>query len=455
MSYFKNSQFLLLMILLLSVNAFSNSLTYEETLFILSNSDEILFIDVELQNSKNFLDSSKNVSKIPILYENPYDLQGSNINILQYEREVASNHTDFATRLQILNLAPSTSDHATRVAGIMIGDGNLNSSYVGVAPEAKIYGYQEDLLPFGYSYDLESNYKTGIDNYSINVISNSYGHKQCEVLGEYNSFTQLIDELVYGNYTTRKVPIVWAVGNSQNCNLTTGYFTIAPEAVAKNTISVGNVYDSGVISFTSGLGPTNGGRIKPDLVAPGNGITTTNGTNNYATVSGTSMSAPHVSGTIALMLERWNKSGYDEDPLPSTIKALLLDSTTDLHRSGNGSEIIDGPDYVNGYGLLNAKGAVDRIINGTFLEANISDISNVDVYAINISAQSSLKVTLAWDDVPGANLINDLDLKLLSPTGQTFYPWTLDPNTPAREAWRNESDHLNNVEQVYVNGSEL
>ncbi|MCA9487328.1 MAG: S8 family serine peptidase, partial [Nanoarchaeota archaeon] len=148
----------------------------------------------------------------------------------------------------------------------------------------------------------------------------------------------------------------------------------------------------------------------------------------YDTMCGTSMSAPHVSGTIALMLEQWNKSGYDEDPLPSTIKALLLDSTTDLHRSGNGSEIIDGPDYVNGYGLLNAKGAVDRIINGTFLEANISDISDVDVYAINISAQSSLKVTLAWDDVPGANLINDLDLKLLSPSGQTFYPWTLDPN---------------------------
>ena len=86
---------------------------------------------------------------------------------------------------------------------------------------------------------------------------------------------------------------------------------------------------------------------------------------------------------------------------------------------------------------------------------HISDISDVDVYAINISAQSSLKVTLAWDDVPGANLINDLDLKLLSPSGQTFYPWTLDPNTPVREAWRNESDHLNNVEQVYVNGSEL
>ncbi|MCB9370514.1 hypothetical protein H6501_02870 [Candidatus Woesearchaeota archaeon] len=84
---------------------------------------------------------------------------------------------------------------------------------------------------------------------------------------------------------------------------------------------------------------------------------------------------------------------------------------------------------------------------------HISDISDVDVYAINISAQSSLKVTLAWDDVPGANLINDLDLKLLSPTGQTFYPWTLDPNTSARESWRNDSDHLNNVEQVYVNGN--
>ena len=117
----------------------------------------------------------------------------------------------------------------------------------------------------------------------------------------------------------------------------------------------------------------------------------------YGFNCGTSFAAPHVSGTIALMLEQWNKSGYDEDPLPSTIKALLLDSTTDLNRTGNGDQVIDGPDYVNGYGLLNAKGAVDRIINGLFLEANITDIEDTDVYAINITNESHLKVTLAWD----------------------------------------------------------
>ena len=104
-------------------------------------------------------------------------------------------------------------------------------------------------------------------------------------------------------------------------------------------------------------------------------------------MSGSSQATPHISGTIALMLEQWNLN-HSGDPLPSTIKALLLDSTTDLNKNGNGSQVIDGPDYVNGFGLLNAKGAVDRIRGTKFKEANISDDSNVDVYSINISVIS-------------------------------------------------------------------
>lgn len=474
---------LILTIFFFIFNVYSTNYALDDILFSLSNIDEVVQIDIELGNSESFLDTSKNTSFIPILYENYYNLTGNNIKILQYEKGVPGEHSDLGNRLHIENINPKISDHATHIAGIMISNGTLNFNYNGIAPKSEIYAYQEDFLPFGYSNDLESNYETGINTYKTDLISNSFGHGDCNLLGIYNSFTELIDEFVFGKHTTKVVPIVWAVGNSQKCNSTSGYYTIAPEASAKNTISVGNVYDNGYMGIKSGFGPTDDGRIKPELVAPGHNIKSTipnlyinksikncNFTANiteepnsydddycypYDTMSGTSMSAPHVSGTIALMLEQWNKSGFTQDPLPSTIKAMLLDSSTDLKKDGSGEQIIDGPDYVNGFGLLNAKGAVDRIINKTFIEDSIVDSEDTDIYEINVKNQNDLKVTLIWDDIPNPVLVNDLDIKLISPTGKTFYPWTLDPNNPSQKAIRNQSDHLNNVEQVYINQSEI
>lgn len=424
--------------------------------------NEIKSINQIYPRKENQLENSTSIVKVNLVQDSPYDLKGDGINILQYESYVSNNHSDFGNRLEIKNAIPFTDDHATHVAGILIGNGSINSNMVGIAPKSKIIGYEDDILPYGVMNDFKENFKAGINNYSSNLGSVSWGttiSSDCSLGGDYSDFSELIDQIIFGNITSKKIPIIFASGNYYD-DCSSSNSSVTPEASSKNSISVGAIdYHNLSIRFSSSRGFTDDKRIKPELVAPGArnfsfGINSTFSNNSYGVKSGTSMAAPHVSGTIALMLEQFNKSNL-QTPLPSTIKALLLDSTTDLHRSGNGTQIIDGPDYVNGFGLLNAKAAVDRIIAETFLESVISTENDVDIYAINITNQTQLKITLAWDDPAGSNLINDLDLKLISPNGITYYPWSLDPDNPSNKALRNQSEHLNNIEQVYVNESEI
>ena len=64
-----------------------------------------------------------------------------------------------------------------------------------------------------------------------------------------------------------------------------------------------------------------------------------------------------------------------------------------------------------------------------------------------------LKVTIAWTDKPSKNIVNDLDLRVRQVTAngyETYYPWSLNPNKPDRNATANRPNKLDNVEQVLI-----
>jgi hypothetical protein len=226
----------------------------------------------------------------------------------------------------------------------------------------------------------------------------------------------------------------------------------------------------------------------------------------YSSSQGTSESAPAVTGSVALILQQF-RDGLSIDvrnnpPLPSTIKAILVQTADDLvHTSADprdpdnpdtGTPVLyyEGPDFATGYGLVNVKAAVDlvaadpgpgsasRLIHEGELDAYGKDVYKMQLTSADIdSLGDELKFTLAWDDAAGSSatketarkLVNDLDLTLVDPDGATHLPWTLDPLpinncggagpgcgdpdpitsddiVPAKRA----ADHRNNVEMVQV-----
>jgi serine protease AprX len=93
------------------------------------------------------------------------------------------------------------------------------------------------------------------------------------------------------------------------------------------------------VSFFSSRGPTGDGRMKPDLVAPGERIESCLPDNSWGELDGTSMAAPHVSGAAAMLMARYDELIGE----PRRIKRILCESATDLgrERSFQGHGMLD------------------------------------------------------------------------------------------------------------------
>lgn len=377
----------------------------------------------------------------------PYNLTGAGVVLGQWEsRHPDAMHVDLAGRVVNIDDGRPVDDHATQVAGTMVGDGRLLSSrqYRGVATAATIVSYRD----WDDVAELCRQYREAISDYGIDVANNSWGKVEWN---DYKAYDAALDGIVRGELG-KPISTVWAVGNEGK------WGTIFSTAVAKNVVTVGatNSDDNSLWAW-SDKGPTADGRLKPDVVAPGcetrsgGAIWSTLPGNRYGGGCGTSMAAPSVSGTMGLILEDW-RATHGKDPLPSTIKGLLLHAAKDL---GN-----PGPDYAYGYGLIDARAAIDLVradaANDTVVEDMILQQGERDEYTLNVaSGAKALKLTLVWDDYPGdplaaQALVNDFDLVVTGPDGKQYYPWTLDPLSPERPAERTRADHTNNVEQVLV-----
>ena len=119
--------------------------------------------------------------------------------------------------------------------------------------------------------------------------------------------------------------------------------TITDPGNAEEVITVGSTHRQMPhkygVSYFSSRGPTGDGRMKPDLVAPGEKIESTIPNNGVATLDGTSMAAPHVSGAAALLLARHRELVGQ----PQRVKEILCRAATDLgrERSFQGAGLLD------------------------------------------------------------------------------------------------------------------
>ncbi len=346
----------------------------------------------------------------------PYNLTGTGVNVLVYDGGTArGTHVDFGGRLNVRDTS-GLSDHATHVAGTVGGSGAASGgTYRGMAPGVTIqsFGFEDDGTgAFLYTNpgDIEADYNAAVNLYGAVISNNSIGTNTaqngfpCEWEGDYGVTDTVIDAIVRGSLGA-PMRVVWANGNERgNGSCGTTYHTTAPPACATNHITVGalNSNDDTMTGFSS-WGPTDDGRLKPDISGPGcqgnddGGVTSCNSTGDtdYTTMCGTSMAAPTVTGLCALILQDY-KVQYPAAPLPrnSTLKTLLAHNAVDL---GN-----TGPDYQYGYGSVRVTDTIDFMRGGSFREDTL-DQGEVFIYSVSVGAGASeLKVTLAWDDAPGA-----------------------------------------------------
>jgi serine protease AprX len=221
--------------------------------------------------------------------------------------------------------------HGTHVSGTISGTG-ANGIQTGVAPGTKLIAAKVfDSSGYGYSSDIILAFEWAVTN-KARIISYSGGSS-----AHYSPYTTTINNVVAAGV----VPVV-AAGNS---GPESG--TIGCPGDEFNSLTVGATDSSDVIADFSSRGPvTLDGQtyIKPDVSAPGVYVTSTLPGGGYADWSGTSMATPHVSGTVALMLEN------TPTMKPSDIKQKLESTTKDLGSTGKDN------DY--GSGRINALNAV-------------------------------------------------------------------------------------------------
>jgi len=439
----------------------------------LGAADEVQWIEPALPRMTDMNDSNSVITEANIVQASPYGLDGTGVTVLVYDGGSGrSSHVDFGGRHTTRD-SSGLSDHSTHVACTIGGSGAASGGqYEGMAPGVLIesYGFEYDgsnIFLYSNPGDLESDYDAAINLHGADISNNSIGTNTCwngfpcSITGDYGVTSALIDAIVAGSLG-EPMRIVWANGNERSCGSCpsehqNGYHSTAPPACAKNHITVGalNSNDDSQTDFTS-WGPTDDGRIKPDIAAPGcqsngdNTVTSCSSSSDtaYTGKCGTSMAAPTVTGLSSLLLQDFrNQYPGEPDFRNSTLKTLLAHNAVDLPPAG--------PDYKAGFGSVRIQETIDFMRAGNFLEVDVNQSETFSALVLVGAGDSELKVTIAWDDVPAlplvsTALVNDIDLVVIDPSGTQHFPWTLDPANPSTPAVQTAADHTNNIEQVFV-----
>jgi serine protease AprX len=258
----------------------------------------------------------------------PY-LQGRNVGIAIVDSGINPSgdlYTNMGVNRQVANVYfntdynKNTSDgygHGTHVSSVAAGDGSdSNGKYIGVAPLANVINVKvtnddgsarsSDVIA-GLQWILENK-----ATYNIQVVNISFNSTVAE--SYHTSPLDAAVEILWFN----KIVVVVSAGNQANG-------IIYPPANDPFVITVGATDDKGtnslnddVMTSFSAFGMTSDGFVKPDLVAPGRnivarlvntnmGMAQTHPANvisqTYFKMSGTSVSAPMVSGAVAILLQ--------------------------------------------------------------------------------------------------------------------------------------------------------
>ncbi len=433
------------------------------------------------------------------------NLTGLNVNLGVWDGgHVDSSHLELTGRVTFGDSA-SVAEHATFVGGIMIGTG-IDPLAIGMAPEATIKSFEwtsdtSEMATQAAAGMTLSNHSYGnVAGWEEDLLGDgkwawagdpSISTTEDWSFGFYGAESKDFDKVAYNapfylpvfaasndrfdgptttvnhwewNTNTGK----WQLTNASRPRDggSTGFDTL-PEGgqTAKNLLVVGAIkpitpfytsYADVTLAGFSSCGPTDDGRIKPDLVAAGVNIYSTDPNNKYATGSGTSFSTPNTSGALALLVQEYRSLHAGANPRASMLKAVAIETANQATQNL-------GPSYQFGWGVLNVRDAALLIAADARSKRHLFDatLNSGGTYTQTVVCDGTkpLRVTICWTDPagnpPGASLnptnhmlVNDLDLRVTS-NGTTFKPWVLNPVTPYEAATTGDNNR-DNVEQVYI-----
>ncbi|MCG2825512.1 MAG: hypothetical protein L6265_02835, partial [Thermoplasmatales archaeon] len=385
-------------------------------------------------------------------------------------------------------------EHGTACLGIMIAKG-IKANAKGMVPDAHwclgatTWATSTELSPTNVNSVVQGTRAQGGVPISV-----SWGLQGVDYYGVYTLNAQYFDDAIY-NYNAL---IFGAAGNA-------GPEKTEGNGNAKNIVSVGGTKNqdtpdpSDDVWEGGGVGPSNDGRVKPDMVAdfggantgslfdiyttdtvgstgyspddPNAGIT---GDPDYCNFAGTSAAAPQAAGTGGIYTDMWcgNHFGNSPSELPSAacLKALMISDAYHMSLTG-------ATRYQQGWGMVNAERAYQVAeqhyifdegqalgSGGTETHEWSTTISSVDMSGYD-TGLTGLRIVLVWTDptaasTSGKQLVNDLDLKVTQ-GGTTYYgnlgmdiSWNT--ATSGTNPWNDgssstvETDDLNNVECVFI-----
>ncbi len=418
-------------------------------------------------------------------------------------------HQEYNGRITVRDGASNVTQHATHVAGTMIGRG-IDANAKGMSFNGKIDSYDSGNDLSEISAAAAAGLK--VSNHSYGTIAgwrwNYFSDNRWAWFG--NLAISQVEDYKFGFYDNSSVNwdnflfnapnilVVKSAGNDREdtgpaagvqhwvqdggwvLSTTTrnpdggqfGYDCIGDaRGIAKNTLALGAVNDiptgySGPASVSmstfSSWGPTDDGRIKPDLVANGVSLYSASNTSDaaYVSLSGTSMSSPNTSGSVGLLLELQELLYGKGLPFrSSTMKGLMIHTADEAGWN-------PGPDYTFGWGLLNTFKASQLMrlsaeVGGDTLirQLRINQGSSIQ-FQVTSNGLEPLKATICWIDPPGTPppvslnppnlmLVNDLDIRITGPGAVTYMPWVLRPSDPSSAAIKSDN-FRDNVEQIEI-----
>lgn len=371
--------------------------------------------------------------------------------------------------------------HGTHVSGSIAGDGAASGgAFRGMAPGAKLY-FQSLLdakgklggLPIDLAQLFEDAFQKGArihnnswgaatsSRYTINasevddfvarrrdmlvVISAGNDGKSAPPLN--NSAIGHVDWLSIGSPASCKNALT--VGASRSDRQAGGLSTLTysqawPEKFPHPPIASDLVSgDPESLAGFSSRGPIDDRRIKPDVVAPGTDIASTKSslapfanfsgsvpnTSHYAFMGGTSMAAPLVSGCAALVREYLATAHNYDQPSAALMKAMLINGCRWLTGWDSTAPAAGMPNFHQGFGRINMADTLPNPAWPNLIVQYVDDWQQPGGqftrtgerrrFRLRITGPCpSLRVCLAYTDLPARALQNNLDLFVLPPNGQ-------------------------------------